>query len=92
MAKVVRAADPDASVIPADLSFADGAPVLAAVRAGSASKSLIERYLTAYLLDASYVLELRTASSSASVSRSFATTVTLVCEQEQSLRLPPSPY
>jgi len=46
------------SVIPADLSFGDGAPVLAAARAGSAARSLIERYLTAYLLDASYVLEL----------------------------------
>lgn len=46
------------SVIPADLSFGDGAPVLAAARAGSAARSLIERYLTAYLLDASFVLEL----------------------------------
>ena len=46
------------SVIPADLSFGDGAPVLAAARAGSAARSLIERYLTAYLLDASYALEL----------------------------------
>jgi len=46
------------SVIPADLSFGDGAPVLAAAQAGSAARSLIERYLTAYLLDASYALEL----------------------------------
>ncbi len=46
------------SVIPADLSFGDGEPLLAAASLGGAARALLDRYLTPFLLDASHVLEL----------------------------------
>jgi diguanylate cyclase (GGDEF)-like protein len=47
-----------AAVIPADLSFGHGDPVLAAAAPGSPARLLLDRYLTPYLLDARHVLEL----------------------------------
>lgn len=46
------------SVIPADVSFGDGEPLLPSAPPASAARSLIERYLPPYLLDANHVLEL----------------------------------
>jgi diguanylate cyclase (GGDEF)-like protein len=46
------------AVIPADLSFGHGEPVLAAAALGSPARLLLDRYLTPYLLDARHVLEL----------------------------------
>lgn len=45
-------------IIPADLSFGDGEPLLAAAKPGTSSRLLLERYLSPYLLDARRVLEL----------------------------------
>jgi diguanylate cyclase (GGDEF)-like protein len=47
-----------AMVIPADISFGVGEPLLPAAPPGSAARSLIERHLPPYLLDANHVLEL----------------------------------
>jgi diguanylate cyclase (GGDEF)-like protein len=47
-----------ADVIPADLSFGEGEPLLASAPQGRASRVLLERYLTQFLLDANRVLEL----------------------------------
>ena len=46
-----------AAVIPADLSFGHGEPVLAAAVPGSRARSQLDRYLTPYLLDARHALE-----------------------------------
>jgi diguanylate cyclase (GGDEF)-like protein len=46
------------AVIPADLSFGHGDPVLAAAAPGSSERSLLDRYLTPYLLDARHALEI----------------------------------
>jgi diguanylate cyclase (GGDEF)-like protein len=46
------------SVIPADVSFGEGEPLLPAVPPASAARSLIERHLPPFLLDANHVLEL----------------------------------
>lgn len=45
-----------AHVIPADLSFGEGEPLLAAAPPGSTARALLERHLMPYLLDAQLVL------------------------------------
>jgi diguanylate cyclase (GGDEF)-like protein len=45
-------------VIPVDVSFGDGQPLLPAAAPGSAARALIERHLTTFLLDARLVLQL----------------------------------
>jgi diguanylate cyclase (GGDEF)-like protein len=47
-----------ADVIPADLSFGHGDPVLAAAPPGSRGRLRLDRYLSPYLLDARHALEL----------------------------------
>jgi diguanylate cyclase (GGDEF)-like protein len=49
--------DPDA--LPVDVSFGDGEPLLAAAPPGSAARTLLERHLANFLLDARQVLQLR---------------------------------
>jgi diguanylate cyclase (GGDEF)-like protein len=48
----------DPSVIPVDVSFGDGQPLLAAAPPGSAARALLERHLAPFLLDARHVLQL----------------------------------
>jgi diguanylate cyclase (GGDEF)-like protein len=55
---VVPAGTDDPSVIPVDVSFGDGEPLLAAAPPGSAARALLERYLAPFLLDARHVLQL----------------------------------
>jgi len=45
-------------VIPVDVSFGDGEPLLPAAAPGSAARALLERYLATFLLDARLVLQL----------------------------------
>lgn len=54
----VTALTESGSVIPVDVSFGEGEPLLPAAALDSASRSLIELYLPPYLLDANHVLEL----------------------------------
>jgi hypothetical protein len=54
----VTARNESGSAIPVDVSFGDGEPLLPAAPIDSAARSLIERYLPPYLLDASHALEL----------------------------------
>ncbi|MDP1876314.1 MAG: diguanylate cyclase [Actinomycetota bacterium] len=55
---VVPADTADGSAIPADLSFGEGAPVLAAARPATSARTLLDRYLPTFLLDARQALEL----------------------------------
>jgi diguanylate cyclase (GGDEF)-like protein len=48
----------DPYVLPIDLSFGDGEPLLPAAPPGSAARALLERHLPSFLLDARHVLEL----------------------------------
>ncbi|MEP7089123.1 MAG: diguanylate cyclase [Nocardioidaceae bacterium] len=61
------------SVIPADVSFGDGDPLLPEAPPGSAARSLVERYLPPYLLDANRVLELNQRGERLAVSASTDT-------------------
>ena len=56
--RLVPAGTDNPSVIPVDVSFGDGEPLLAAASRGSAARALLERHLTPFLLDARYVLQL----------------------------------
>ena len=56
--QLVPAGTDNPSVIPVDVSFGDGEPLLAAASPGSAARALLERHLTPFLLDARYVLQL----------------------------------
>jgi len=56
--QLVPAGTDDPSVIPVDVSFGDGEPLLAAAPPGSAARALLERHLTPFLLDARHVLQL----------------------------------
>ncbi len=55
---LVPAGTDDPSVIPVDVSFGDGEPLLAAAPPGSAARALLERHLAPFLLDARHVLQL----------------------------------
>jgi len=44
--------------VPADVSFGEGGPLLAAAAPGSVARALLDRYLTPFLLDAQRALEL----------------------------------
>src|ERR1039458_6809353 len=56
--QLVPAGTDDASVIPVDVSFGDGKPLLAAAPLGSAARALLDRHLASFLLDARHVLQL----------------------------------
>jgi diguanylate cyclase (GGDEF)-like protein len=56
--QLVPAGTDDASVIPVDVSFGDGQPVLVAAPLGSAARALLDRHLASFLLDARHVLQL----------------------------------
>jgi diguanylate cyclase (GGDEF)-like protein len=56
--QLVPAGTDDPSVIPVDVSFGDGEPLLAAAPPGSAARALLERHLAPFLLDARQVLQL----------------------------------
>ena len=56
--QLVPAGTDDLSVIPVDVSFGDGEPLLAAAAPGSAARALLERHLAPFLLDARQVLQL----------------------------------
>jgi len=56
--QLVPAGTDDPSVIPVDVSFGDGEPLLAAASLGSAARTLLERHLASFLLDARHVLQL----------------------------------
>ena len=56
--QLVPAGTDDPSVIPVDVSFGDGEPLLAAAPPGSAARALLERHLPPFLLDARCVLQL----------------------------------
>src|ERR1035438_5726672 len=56
--RLVPAGTEDPSVIPVDVSFGDGEPLLAAAPPGSAARALLDRHLTSFLLDARQVLQL----------------------------------
>jgi diguanylate cyclase (GGDEF)-like protein len=55
---LVPARSDDPGVIPVDVSFGDGGPLLPAAPPGSAARALLDRYLVAFLLDARHVLQL----------------------------------
>jgi diguanylate cyclase (GGDEF)-like protein len=55
---LVSAGTDDPCVIPVDLSFGDGEPLLPAAPPGSTARELLERHLPPFLLDARHVLEL----------------------------------
>ena len=55
---LVPAGDDDPGVLPVDVSFGDGEPLLAAAPPGSAARILLERHLAPFLLDARHVLQL----------------------------------
>lgn len=55
---LVTAGTDSASIIPADLSFGHGEPLLAAAPPGSAARARLERHLVSYLSDANLALEL----------------------------------
>jgi len=56
--RLVPAGTEDPSVIPVDVSFGDGEPLLAAASPGSAARALLDRHLTPFLPDARQVLQL----------------------------------
>ena len=56
--RVVPAGTDDPSVIPVDVSFGDGEPLLPAAPPGSAARALLDRHLASFLLDARHVLQL----------------------------------
>ena len=56
--QLVPAGTDDPSVIPVDVSFGDGEPMLAAAPPGSAARAVLERHLPSFLLDARHVLQL----------------------------------
>ncbi len=56
--RLVTAGTDDPSVIPVDVSFGDGEPLLAAAPPGSAARAILERHLPTFLLDARQVLQL----------------------------------
>jgi diguanylate cyclase (GGDEF)-like protein len=56
--RLVPAGTDDPSVIPVDVSFGDGEPLLPAAPPGSAARALLERHLATVLLDARLVLQL----------------------------------
>ena len=56
--RLVPAGTDDPGVLPVDISFGDGEPLLPAAAPGSAARALLERHLTPFLLDARHVLEL----------------------------------
>jgi diguanylate cyclase (GGDEF)-like protein len=55
---VVSAEAPNANAVPADITFGDGEPMLAAAPPGSPARALLDRYLTLFLLDARRALQL----------------------------------
>jgi diguanylate cyclase (GGDEF)-like protein len=55
---LVPAGSDDPSVLPFDVSFGDGEPLLAAAPPGSAARALLERHLALFLLDTRHVLQL----------------------------------
>ena len=56
--RLVPAGTDDPGVLPVDVSFGDGEPLLPAAPPRSAAHAFLERYLTPFLLDARHVLEL----------------------------------
>ena len=56
--RLVPAGTDDPSVIPVDVSFGDGEPMLPAAPPGSAARAVLERHLPSFLVDARYVLQL----------------------------------
>ena len=55
---LVPAGTDDPGVLPVDVSFGDGEPLLVAAQPGSAERTLLERHLASFLLDARQVLQL----------------------------------
>ncbi len=55
---LVPAGTADPGVLPLDVSFGDGEPLLAAAPPGSAARTLLERHLAPFLLDTRHVLQL----------------------------------
>jgi diguanylate cyclase (GGDEF)-like protein len=55
--QLVPAGTDGPDVIPVDVSFGDGEPLLPAAAPGSAARALLERHLAAFLLDARLVLQ-----------------------------------
>jgi len=55
---LVPADTDDPSVLPLDVTFGDGEPLLAAAPPGSAARALLDRHLAPFLLDTRYVLQL----------------------------------
>ena len=55
---LVSAGTDDPGVLPIDVSFGDGEPLLVAAPPGSAGRALLERHLAPFLLDARQVLQL----------------------------------
>jgi diguanylate cyclase (GGDEF)-like protein len=56
--RLVPADENDPSAIPVDVSFGDGEPLLAAAPPGSAARTLLERHLELFLVDARQVVQL----------------------------------
>jgi len=56
--RLVPAGTDDPGVLPFDVSFGDGEPLLVAAPPGSAGRTLLERHLAPFLLDARQVLQL----------------------------------
>jgi len=56
--QLVPAGTDGPNVIPVDVSFGDGEPLLPAAAPGSAARALLERHLATFLLDARLVLQL----------------------------------
>lgn len=57
-ADLVAAGSSNPDVVPVDVSFGDGAPLLPIAPAQSTARSLLDRYLSPFVLDARRVLEL----------------------------------
>jgi diguanylate cyclase (GGDEF)-like protein len=55
---IVAATEYDPHAVPADVSFGDGPPVLPSAPSGSAARSLLDRHLSAFLLDARRAMQL----------------------------------
>ena len=56
--RLVPAETDDPGVLPVDVSFGDGEPLLPAAPPGSAARALLDRHLAPFLLDARHVLQL----------------------------------
>jgi diguanylate cyclase (GGDEF)-like protein len=56
---LVPAGTDDPGVLPVDVSFGDGEPLLPAALSGSAARALLERHMAPFVLDARHVLQLR---------------------------------